>query len=410
MTRSLSLRTRAAVASGIGATVVVVLVAVLALVLLARDQALRLDSGDGLAVTLRGVDGERVLSGPALPATDGPVRLDGVLYRVRTAPAAAPGTVVSIGVPDRADRAAAVRRRRLVLLVAVAAVLLAAGVGWLLAGRAVRPLRVVTDRARTLGPDSPPTTIRGDGARESEELADALTGLVGRVRAEQERSRRALVDARDFAAAARHELRTPLTAMRTDLEVLRDHPDLPDAAAVVADLLRSQERVEATLTALGQLAGGELADPEGRRSVAVTDLLRVAVEDARRVHPGLAVEVGPHPDTVFDAWPDGLRLALSTLVENAARHGRASRVVLGARVERPGVVLVVDDDGPGVPAAEREAVLGRFVRGSTASGPGSGLGLALVAQQAARHGGIVRLLDAPHGGLRVELGLPVERT
>jgi len=102
-------------------------------------------------------------------------------------------------------------------------------------------------------------------------------------------------------------------------------------------------------------------------------------------------------------WPAGLRLAVDNLVRNAITHGGASRIVLTARRTAQHLVITVDDNGRGLPAEEHEAVLGRFARGSTATVGGSGLGLALVAQQATLHGGTIHLSDGPLGGLRATL-------
>lgn len=439
MRRSLSLRARVALAAALAATVVVVLVGVLASVLLAREQTERLDRSlvpgspavlgsfastrADLAVTLRNPAGEpRRVSGPELPLSPigipTSVTVAGVDYRIRTAPGPAPGSLVTVGATEDDTRARVAERRRLVAGLGIAAVALAAGLGWVFAGRAVRPMRRLTAQAATLDrtatdPAAAPPTVRADGSRESEELADALSDMLARLHAEQERSTASLHAARDFAAAARHELRTPLTSMRTDLEVLAAHPDLPERDEVLADVLRAQARVEATLTALGQLAAGDLPDAAGGEAIGVADVLRLAAEDARRAHAGLEVVVDePDPATPESvrASPEGLRMALANAVVNAVRHGRAGTVRLGARTGADGgVVLTVDDDGSGLPADEREAVLGRFVRGSTAGAPGSGLGLALVAQQAARHGGRVELGDAPTGGLRVSLALGPDR-
>ncbi len=408
--RSPSLRARAALASAAGAAVVVVIAAAVTLVLLAREgDDVGVDLGGTAAVTLRTADWTAsAVTGPLLPATSGLADVGGVTYRVRTVAGSAPGSVVSLGLPAQVPAQVTLRRRRAVGLVAIGAVLLAAGVAWLLAGRAVAPLRRLAAATHRLGsPSGPPPRLAAPGSRESEELADALTRLLDRVHDEQDRTRRALDSARVFAAAARHELRTPLTAMRTDLEILRDHPDVGggDRDAVLAELLRSHQRLDATLTALGRLAAGEVVDPATRGEVDAVELLRVAAEDARRARPGLAVEVVPTV-AVVAGWADGLRIALATLVENAVRHGHADRVTLGCHADGPGGwVLVVDDDGRGLPGAERQAVLARFTRGSTADGPGSGLGLALVAQQAGLHGGAVRLADAPQGGLRVVVGI-----
>jgi signal transduction histidine kinase len=102
-----------------------------------------------------------------------------------------------------------------------------------------------------------------------------------------------------------------------------------------------------------------------------------------------------------------LRLAVDNLVRNAVTHGRATRIVLSARRQGDHMVIVVDDNGRGLPAEEHTAVLERFSRGSTAEIGGSGLGLALVVQQAVLHGGTIELSDGPLGGLRATLTVAV---
>ena len=108
-------------------------------------------------------------------------------------------------------------------------------------------------------------------------------------------------------------------------------------------------------------------------------------------------------------YPAGLRLAVDNAIANAVKHGGATRVQLSAVSSRAGVEIAVDDNGSGVPEDERHAVFERFARGSTASRSGSGLGLALVAQQAELHGGTAALEDSPLGGTRLMLRLPAPR-
>ena len=93
-------------------------------------------------------------------------------------------------------------------------------------------------------------------------------------------------------------------------------------------------------------------------------------------------------------------------VENAVKHGNATEVQLSAVPSREGVEIAVDDNGSGIPEAERTVVFERFSRGSNASVSGSGLGLALVAQQAELHGGTASLGQSPLGGARLLLKLP----
>jgi two-component system sensor histidine kinase PrrB len=428
--RSASLRTRVALAAAAAAAAVVAVFTILTSVVLANNDAAQLDrrldsivdaSGYPLSDPQRDVlttgrtrsTGQvmfqRGLQLPHLPPGTSTVEVNGVEYRVRTISMEEEGGVlVSIGI--RAD-SILLSRGRIPLYAAAGAVtvLIAAGVGWLLAGPAIRPLRKLTEFTRRLGKGGEEMPeVRG--VREAEELSEAMTGMLSRLAAAQQATTNSLQAAQDFAANAAHELRTPLTAMRADLDTLRIH-DLPaeERAEVVNDLSRAQRRVEAIITALGQLASGELAQAEDREIVDVTDILdRVARENTR---PGDAVQIMVEANDIGTiwGWPDGLRLAVDNLVRNAITHGQATRIVLAAHRDDDSITITVDDNGRGLPVGEHKNVLGRFARGSTAAAGGSGLGLALVAQQAALHGGDITLSDSPLGGLRATLTLATPR-
>ena len=141
-----------------------------------------------------------------------------------------------------------------------------------------------------------------------------MAGMLDRLAAAQQATTNSLQAAQDFAANAAHELRTPLTAMRADLDTLRIH-DLPaeERDEVVGDLLRAQRRVEAIITALGQLASGQLAQVEDRELIDVTDMLdRVARENAR---VGGAVEIVVEAD-------DDIGIDLGVARRSAAGRGQ----------------------------------------------------------------------------------------
>lgn len=425
--RSPSLRTRVALAAATAAAAVVAVFTILTSVVLANNDAAQLDRRldsiveasmypeqlsdpqQGVLTTGRmestgQVVFQRGLQLPALQPGTADVVVNGVDYRVRTIPVEQQGGVLmSIGI--RAD-SILLSRARIPFYVAVGlvTVLIAAGMGWLLSGPAIRPLRRLTEHTRRLGKGTEEMPeVRG--VREAEQLSEAMTGMLSRLAAAQQSTQNSLQAAQDFAANAAHELRTPLTAMRADLDTLRIH-DLPadEFAEVVNDLSRAQRRVEAIITALGQLASGELAQAEDREIIDVTDLLdRVARENMRPDGPvEVVVEADENVGTIW-GWPGGLRLAVDNLVRNAVAHGPASRVVLSARRVDRSITVTVDDNGRGIPADEHMSVLGRFTRGSNAAPGGSGLGLALVTQQAALHGGSIVLSDSPLGGLRATL-------
>ena len=420
-----SLRSRVAVAAAGGTTVVVLLLAGLAWTVLPRNEFNQLDRRlstvaevavpAGVAprnylVTVRRADQLLRSDGPALPAAaPGLATRDvaGRTYRVLTVePVGRPQVSVSVAAPVKGTRAAVSRLRWEILAVSALAIALAGVLGWGFAGRAVRPLRQLAAGARTVRGESAlsPVDLRADGSAETEQLAEEINDMLRRLHHAQERTSAALQAAQDFAAAARHELRTPLTAMRTDLEVLGlQGLGTGERDQVLADLLRTQSRVQDTLTALGQLAAGDLADPAARTELDVTELLYRVAEEAMRVSPAVTITVRDGPAVVIAGWPAGLRLAVDNLVRNAIRHGQASRVELGVADGGGAVELTVDDDGTGIPADERDTVFARFRRGSNAVGTGSGLGLALVAQQAELHGGSARLEASALGGVRAIL-------
>ena len=298
--RSASLRTRVALASAAAAAAVVAVFTVLTSVVLANNDAAQLDrrldsivdasvydQTNGVLQTGRSrssgqVVFQRGFQLPQLPPGTETVQVNGIEYRVRTIPLDQQGGVImSVGI--RADSILLNRARiPLYTAVGVVTVLIAGGLGWMLAGPAIRPLRRLTEQTMRLGKGSVQmTAVRG--AREAEELSDAMAGMLERLAAAQLATTNSLQAAQDFAANAAHELRTPLTAMRADLDTLRIH-DLPadERDEVVGDLARAQRRVEGIITALGQLASGQLAQVEDRELIDVTDMLdRVARENAR---------------------------------------------------------------------------------------------------------------------------------
>ncbi|HEX3545434.1 MAG TPA: HAMP domain-containing sensor histidine kinase [Mycobacterium sp.] len=425
--RSASLRTRVAVASAAAAAAVVAVFTILTSLVLANNDAVQLDRRldsiidasigptqlqdprRGVLTTGRSVSTGQVMFQrgfqlPPLPLGTATVEVNGVEYRVRTIIVDQHGGVLmSVGI--RADSILLNRARiPLYTAVGVVTVLIAGGLGWLLASPAIRPLLRLTEHTSRLGKGTEEMPeVRG--VREAEDLSEAMRGMLSRLAAAQQATTNSLQAAQDFAANAAHELRTPLTAMRADLDTLRIH-DLPaeERAEVVADLSRAQRRVEAIITALGQLASGQLAQVEDRELVDVTDMLdRVARENMRTAgNVEIVVEAKDDLGNIW-GWPSGLRLAVDNLVRNAVTHGHATRIVLAARRNDHTMTIVVDDNGRGLPTEEHDAVLGRFSRGSTAAPGGSGLGLALVAQQAALHGGRIELSDGPLGGVRATL-------
>jgi signal transduction histidine kinase len=118
----------------------------------------------------------------------------------------------------------------------------------------------------------------------------------------------------------------------------------------------------------------------------------------------------PDGPVMVRGWDAGLRMLVGNLVQNAVRHGGADGRVDVTLTDGPVPRLVVDDDGPGIPEDQRERIFEPFTRLDSVTSPGSGLGLALVAQQAERHGAQVAVEESPLGGSRFSVTFPARRT
>ncbi len=367
---------------------------------------------DGMVRTVR--FGGRTVSKPStvvLPEFDNgytTATVNGVEYRVHTFTSGQAS--IAIGAPITEARQAIKQLHLRVVLICGGFIIGTFIVGSLMWSVMINPFRLLAQHARAINAQSNPDEVQVHGVWEAVEIAEAVEGMLARIGTEQQRTKAALESARDFAAVASHELRTPLTAMRTNLEVLHTL-DLPpeQRKEVTEDTIRTQTRIEATLAALERLAQGELSTADDHVPLDITELLDRAAHDAMRIYPDLTITLMPSPTVLMLGLPTGLRLVIDNAIANAAKHGRATKVQLSAVTSRAGVEIVVDDNGTGVPEEERAAMFERFTRGSSASHSGSGLGLALVAQQAELHGGTASLKDSPLGGTRLLLRLPGPR-
>jgi two-component system sensor histidine kinase PrrB len=290
--------------------------------------------------------------------------------------------------------------RRLVALVTGAATLATALAAWLIAGLVLRPLQRLRDGALAIrtGDDADQRLPDVQRPREIGDLSATLNGMLERLQLSMNATRR-------FTADAGHEIRTPLTGLGVDLQ--RNPQLAPDDRAAMLDAMaREHRRIVALLDGLQNLARGDAEALPQRARVDVSELLDAAIHFASRRHPDVQYTVREAMSAVIDGWSDGIRLALDNLLDNAALHGREHGTVeVTVATAEDAVRIRVDDDGPGIPAGHRERLVQRFTRGAAAQSPGSGLGLALVDQQARLHGGSLELGDAPAGGLRATLTL-----
>ena len=292
----------------------------------------------------------------------------------------------------------------LVALVVVGAV--AVGVGYLVAGRTLRPLHHVTETARRVADDrSLHERIALAGPQdEIKELADTFDAMLSRLDA-------AFAGQRRFAANASHELRTPLAVNRTVLEVALADPDASeDLRRVGRMLLATNVRSERLIDGLLLLAGTEHR-VERRTPVDLAEVAAHVLEQTRAEaeEAGLQVSAVLDPATTTGDAVLIERLVLN-LVHNAMRHNvPGGRFEVRTHLEATGAVLVVSNTGPDVPAYEVDTLFEPFRRLRTErveTDRGVGLGLSIVRSVTRAHDGNVTAVPNPGGGLVVTVTLP----
>src|SRR6266516_744870 len=218
----------------------------------------------------------------------------------------------------------------------------------------------------------------------------------------------ALVAARRFAADAGHELRTPLQTIRSNLDIARSPDASQDERQLAIEVVtRQSERMNRLVDGLQSLARGEAGLVQSGTEVDLGDIADSAAYVTRTRHPDLSIDVDlPESGPTVTGDGDGLWRVIENLLENAARHGRpGGHITMQVAPLNGGAEILVDDDGPGIPPAERQRVMRRFQRGPGATAAGSGLGLAIVEAEANRHGGRLSLDTSKLGGLRARVSI-----
>jgi two-component system, OmpR family, sensor kinase len=301
------------------------------------------------------------------------------------------------------------KMRVLLLLGVLGGAALAFLAGQAMARRAMTPVAQLTDAAREIERTRDPGGRRlphPEADDEVAELAKTLQDMLDALEASRSETVAALERQRTFVADASHELRTPLTSVLANLELLA--AELEDEQRETANqALRSAQRMRRLVADLLLLARADAGRRAPQRPV---DLGAVLVEAAGELGPVAGAHeltVEPRTATVLAA-PDELLRATINLIENALRHTPpGTRVHAAVEASGDDVILVVEDDGPGIPSEIRDRIFDRFVRYGGDAGGGSGLGLAIVRSVAEAHGGTVRLLTPVGGrGARFELVLP----
>jgi two-component system sensor histidine kinase MprB len=278
-------------------------------------------------------------------------------------------------------------------------VLVATLLGWAVARTGLAPVARLASVAEEV-------SLTGDPGRRVEvgrkdelgRLATTFNAMLGALQRSLDAQRRLVSD-------ASHELRTPLASLRINVDVLSEHPDLPaeerqEVLARVTDQVAELSRLVASVT---DLARGE-PPPTDRFPVKLNAVAADALEAARRDWPKTEFTACLAGDVV-EGSAGRLRVALKNLLDNAAKFGPPEGPVL---LRVAGGEITVRDHGPGIADEDLPFVFDRFYRAAmTRSAPGSGLGLAVVSEVAASHGGTVVAEPAPRGGTVMRMVLPV---
>ncbi len=254
----------------------------------------------------------------------------------------------------------------------------------------VKPIRRLAVAADNFGMGRDVAGFKPEGAKEVRQAASAFLAM-------RERILRHIGQRTEMLAGVSHDLRTPLTRMKLQLEMAGGIDGIDEMKTDV-------DEMEHMLESYLAFARGEGAEPPAETNL--TDLLTEVVSQARR--RGSAIDLHSEGEIALPLRPNAIKRALTNLVGNALQY--ADHVAVNAGRRGDAIEIVIDDDGPGIPEDKRDDVFKPFYRLDTARKPGTGgtgLGLAIARDVVRSHGGDIELDDAPGGGLRARIRLPL---
>jgi two-component system sensor histidine kinase MprB len=325
------------------------------------------------------------------------VTVNGTSYRMITASLRTGGAVqIARKVSETGDVLDVLRTR--LVVIAVAGIAFAALAAWLVMRRATRPIEQLTDTAEHIADTQDLTTpIPVKGEDEVGRLAASFNTMLIALDTSREQQRRLVVD-------ASHELRTPLTAVRTNIDFLGHATTLDpeERAQLIAETRLELDELTNLVSEMVDLA----TDVRSEEPIEPVPLGELAEDVATRFRrrSGSEITLVTDAPAVVDGRRAMLDRAVSNLVDNALKFSPS-----GAEVDITvrGSTIEVADRGPGIDPQDRGRVFDRFYRATSARTlPGSGLGLSIVSQVAALHGGSVRLDAREGGGTVARLDLP----
>lgn len=290
---------------------------------------------------------------------------------------------------------------RLLAIGAPILLLLVAAITWGVTGRALAPVESIRSEVESITSEQLHRRVPvPDTTDEIARLAVTMNTMLDRLEEGQARERR-------FVSDASHELRNPVATIRQHAEVALAHPESASLEGLAESVLSEDLRLQRLVEDLLLLARSDEGPLDHN---AIVDLDDVVFEEIERLRHITTKSIDAGGLSAGRVLGDRKRLSrlVANLLENAARHAASG---IGVSLAELGdeVVLVVDDDGPGIAPEDRQRVFERFVRLEEArdrDSGGTGLGLAIVAEVADLHRGTVRVLESPQGGARFEIRFP----
>ena len=332
---------------------------------------------------------------------------DGARWRVYLLPSTGGGAYLATA-PLAALDASVAWLRQLILLLAILGTGVALVVGWLVAGRALRPVTALTDTAQAIAhaPGFGERVPVGTGRDELGRLARTFNEMLASLeRAYQAQHR--------FVADASHELRAPLTAIQANLDLLERQPAMPpeERREAVGEASREAGRLARLVADLLALARADAGVALRRQRVEFDRLVLDALGDARLLARGQRLEVERLEPALIDGDPDRLQQLLLILLDNAIKYTPSGgRVTLALRRDGDWVRLTVADTGIGIAPGDLERVFERFYRADPARARdpgGTGLGLPIARWIAEQHGGEIALASGQEGGTTATIRIPL---
>ncbi|WP_078625593.1 sensor histidine kinase [Streptomyces iakyrus] len=318
-------------------------------------------------------------------------------------PGRAPDAAFVVAFHPEREQARVTSVFRTLLVISGVALLLTVGIAWAVAGRILKPVRVVRAAAAQLTEQDLTRRIPVHGHDDIAALAETFNGMLDRLE-------RAFAAQREFVDDAGHELRTPITIVRGHLEVMGDDPaEREETVRLVTDELDRMSRIVEDLLLLAKAERPDFVSPE---PIQVAELTADVYVKARTLGDrdwrldGVA-------DLEAELDPQRITQAMVQLAQNAVQHTMPGQTIrIGSRTVGPDLELYVADSGPGVQPQDAEVIFERFRRGTArrgARGSGAGLGLSIVKAIAEGHRGRVQLHGTPGGGATFALVLNTPR-